>query len=86
MVATAVEPPIPTVALTGAAVASVGGEEEGRTRGLKLSPPQVLSMLGLWKRWRWWRGSLLQEKGMKLIKKGGGVYIEQLWKVKGLVK
>ena len=29
---------------------------------------------------------MLQEKGMKLIKKGVGVYIEGLGKVKGLVK
>ena len=41
------------------------GGEEGRTRGLKLSPPQFLAMLGLGRRWRGWRGYLLLEKGMK---------------------
>ena len=45
--------------LEGAAAASAGGGEEGRTHGLKLSPMRVLAMLGLGKRWRGWRGSLL---------------------------
>ena len=46
-------------ALAGAVAASARGGEEGRTRGLKLSPPQVLATLGLVKRWRGLRGSLL---------------------------
>ena len=51
---------------TGRGGGDIGrGGEEGRTRGLKLSPPQFLAMLGLGRRWRGWRGYLLFEKGMK---------------------
>ena len=38
------------VAPAGATAASVGGEEEGRTQGLKLCLPRVLAMLGCLKK------------------------------------
>ena len=40
---------------------TVRGGEEGRTRGLKMSPPWVLAMLGLGKGWREWRISATPE-------------------------